>query len=1438
MKKSRLAIVALLVALGASNAHAAGYTVSDYAGTNDNGTLRKALSNLSSGGSGSGNTITFANNAGEISLSNDLTEINKGVSFISNYNVRISSSSLTGSSLFRIGDNSPSISISPNLDLYAQGQNDVKTIFGKRSINISGDLGGNYEAQTQSGNGAYGILANGSGSQFMGLYYAYDPGNITIGGNLSGAVDAASAASHAYGLRAGGPTEYGLFNFRVAGDITLHGNLSGEVTATVVDDHAYGLYAQGGRGSASGSITIDGDLSGSIMATATEGNNAYGLYARGTSLNLSKDFLSGNGIKTGTLSLGALSGEVTVTAAGSDAYGLKAGDLGVSPDGIDELTDLLSLVDYAPGNIVLGGDLSGVIDVEAIEGSNAFGLYAAGDIDIQGSFSGQPTAQPLEADGDGDQTSTGLIRVKAGQDHAYGMAAFGNISIGGEAAGLIGADAGGDNAAGIYAVTGNVSIDGSYSGGIGVNTGGSDVYGIQAGKDISIGGSYSGIIAATAIGSDAYGMKAGGSILVGDGSTMTGDFSGSVHVLSGESNAFGLFAANDIKVGGSFLSAGVADLAKVGVKDSGYSDIDISGSGDFITGITALNNIEVGVDFANTVSVSAGGNVASGIFAGNNINVGNDFSASVSATAGGDVATGIFAGDDIEVGNELSATVRADAGGSVATGILALGNIETGGDLSGKVITKAGGNAALGISSGNDVLIGKDLSGKIITKAGGTGASGILALNNIQIGNDLSGKVITIADGNLAAGLSAGDDIEIAGELSGKIISIAKGDGDGFDSFGIGAFGLGALGGIYGATPDESLDISGTVLAKANIGAAGIVAFGPMNLDITGTVAGIDTFIDGENLGFSVLSGSLLTSDNVADKVTVREYGELIGSVNLGAGDDEMTVEDQAIISSVPMLNGGTTLDLQNSENDVLTFDGWTGTLGDVVINWEKIDVLNNSDVDLGKSKVIMTLADGLQEYEAQLLQPVNMTIDETSAVRAKGNSPGNYVLVGNLSLAGKLDLMDDAEDDWFHPTSNYSGSGELWLDADLSLSDRTSDERLIVGNDVTGSTTVMLNNTSNVVGVTEGDGIEIVTVGGQTASNAFVLGNPNDFGPFAVEINQGSSDENWYLQSPGYREEAAVLQAVTPFMEHLGYESIMKFHERRAYGWFRYDEGEQEAYWVRLTGSKYRLGMEGDAASELEGYTGWFQIGADLYADGNEDTRFNIGVFAGAGYGEADVAGLRSDKAGELSQTAYGLGAYMTLHQRGAWYLDAVAQAIYNDLSIDYLTEAKQKPDAWSWLASIETGGCIGLGDSFRLQPQAQLVYQHTDGIDLQTLVGEVNIEDHEGLQGRLSLTGIAGACKNDTNPFFEVTLIRDFSESSKVVYQGNAELDPSFDHEAVELASNPEKWFLGGAVGLSREVSEKNDLGYYVKLGALYGMDSLDSYSYSLMAGLRKTF
>ncbi|MEI7824007.1 MAG: autotransporter outer membrane beta-barrel domain-containing protein [Chlorobiaceae bacterium] len=377
----------------------------------------------------------------------------------------------------------------------------------------------------------------------------------------------------------------------------------------------------------------------------------------------------------------------------------------------------------------------------------------------------------------------------------------------------------------------------------------------------------------------------------------------------------------------------------------------------------------------------------------------------------------------------------------------------------------------------------------------------------------------------------------------------------------------------------------------------------------------------------------------------------------------------------------------------------------------------------------------------------------------------------------------------------------------------------------------------------TEGDGIEIVTVGGTSTDNAFVLGNPNDFGPFAVDIARGISlgnTESWFVVSPGYREEAAVLQAVTPFVEKLGYESVPRFHERRSYFWFPNKNTEQEAFWVRDYGSKFRLGLSGDAATRVDGYSGGMQVGTDIAAGGTKDNRHNFGLYAGVGYMQGDVAGLRSDTAGKLNDTALSIGLYATQHAPDKHFIEAAVQGSYHNLSIDYLTEPKKDVNLWSMLASLETGVSIPLSPCFKLQPQAQLMYQHTNGFDISTsqLSGNVSIADHDGLQGRLGFTGMFKSCEHNYNPFFELNLIKDFSEENRVTYAMNSLSDMRYAKDSVTLSSSPETLFLGGAIGISRNVSEKNNLSYFLKAEAMYGLDGLGSYDYKLIAGLRKTF
>ena len=117
-----------------------------------------------------------------------------------------------------------------------------------------------------------------------------------------------------------------------------------------------------------------------------------------------------------------------------------------------------------------------------------------------------------------------------------------------------------------------------------------------------------------------------------------------------------------------------------------------------------------------------------------------------------------------------------------------------------------------------------------------------------------------------------------------------------------------------------------------------------------------------------------------------------------------------------------------------------------------------------------------------------------------------------------------------------------------------------------------------------------------------------------------------------------------------------------------------------------------------------------------------------------------------------------------------------------------------------------------------------------LSTLIGNATIESHDGLRARIGLTGTFTGTGAPFNPFFEINLIKDFSDESRVVYAADNSI----------LNSKPETTQLGGAVGISSaKANKKESVAYYAKVGALYGMDGgRNSYDYTLMAGITKAF
>ncbi|MFZ4524190.1 MAG: Ig-like domain-containing protein [Chlorobium sp.] len=374
-------------------------------------------------------------------------------------------------------------------------------------------------------------------------------------------------------------------------------------------------------------------------------------------------------------------------------------------------------------------------------------------------------------------------------------------------------------------------------------------------------------------------------------------------------------------------------------------------SGDIIvTGETIVVGLGAGVEYIATIdqqlpvlSADAG-----------NFTITNDFSGQVTVTSAYGFAFGVFAIQNLTIGRGVTDTAvitvtvtEESPDDGVAIG--AMNDLVINGDMAGTLRTTATEAGGIGSGSGS-VRLGA-LSGTI-TVDGVNLANGIKA-QSITITDSLSGDIAVDASRSDAEGLeSRSGDLIIGGDLSGKVTVHAQSEAYGLKSsqaMMIGAlsgdisatsednlaFGLWANGELHGGTATEMLTISGIVSAVGRNIAAGIVAGGAMNLNISGTVSGGTT--DMNDAAYSILSTTNGTdSAEVSDQVTVTGTGKLVGYVNLGAGDDSMTLQAGADVTGVVLFDGGSGTDrLVLSGNAVVDLDAQS----DKVRNFEIIDL-------------------------------------------------------------------------------------------------------------------------------------------------------------------------------------------------------------------------------------------------------------------------------------------------------------------------------------------------------------------------------------------------------------------------------------------------------------------------------------------------------------------
>lgn len=389
----------------------------------------------------------------------------------------------------------------------------------------------------------------------------------------------------------------------------------------------------------------------------------------------------------------------------------------------------------------------------------------------------------------------------------------------------------------------------------------------------------------------------------------------------------------------------------------------------------------------------------------------------------------------------------------------------------------------------------------------------------------------------------------------------------------------------------------------------------------------------------------------------------------------------------------------------------------------------------------------------------------------------------------------------------NYIGiNGQIGLNTFLGNDASPSDRLVINGGNASGSSPLLIANTTGLGDLTVGNGILVVDAqnGGTTNPGTFSLGRPVVAGPYEYSLYRSSVDasgpDNWYLRSeitptppgpgpspapiPDYRREVSLYTALPAMGLIYGRTIIDSLHER--IGELRPLEMpavvEERTIWCKNPEKNFRctttvrLPPEAIAAGRSYASMGWariigrhgsqdgggifrsgpnfdydifaFQAGLDLYRAVNSDgSRDHAGVYGAIGRIRGDVTHFNGIKAGTNTIDGYTLGAYWTHFGASGWYLDGVVQGTWFDAEADSKRLLpKLKRDGFGFGASLEGGYPIALGGGWTIEPQAQLVYQtlvNGSGHDGAALV---RTSDVESLAGRVGARLAKGWALDDS--------------------------------------------------------------------------------------------
>jgi len=904
-----------------------------------------------------------------------------------------------------------------------------------------------------------------------------------------------------------------------------------------------------------------------------------------------------------------------------------------------------------------------------------------------------------------------------------------------------------------------------------------DAFYIRSNGDLSFVDDNASVISGAGGGIDIANTGAGSLTVTSNGS-IAGNSLGGIYASTAAAGTTATITTNNVTAAGGH---GIW-LSHYGAGDARISVNNATASG---TGILVQNN------GSGTTGITVTGDVTGTGDKGIHVQNGANTTGSEIDAGAGDVSGGTWG---ILVQNSGSGPVEINSTGTVTGGFDGIRVDQNGGitsDLTINVNNVSGGSNGIWIpvngagaqGATNITVTGTatgDSNAGVSVTTGGTSTGLNLNVNNASGGgrgvhavNNGVGAVEVISAGTLTGGI---DGLRVDNSSASTDVTVTVNDTRGDDFSGVAvfnsgtgsttitstgeAFGGGAgYAGIYavneGSTTDLTIDAvdtrgNGNGIFASNLGT------GATTVISSGTASGgaAKAGIHAEAFG----TGLTVTSNNATggtDGIYTEYHGTgttTITSTGLAEGGS----------AGIRALSAGTAISIANSG----TVRNTSGGSADLAIYANGPSQITNTGLITGTVDLISTLGNTVNNsgtwntaggYNWFGTLTTSNRLDNTDTIVAANDSTTSqhtvFNNVGTFNNGGLLTMGDQHAGDRTTIVGNYVGQGGTVV-LDTALGDDSSlTDRLVISGNATGATTLAIRNAGGL-GARTNDGIEVVTVGGTSETDAFRLASAVAAGAYDYNLNMGgvSGANNWYLRSTGLLNAEAQTTAVYAGALSNFAQATLGTLQQRTGNRIWSDGGSQatdlksadagsviygQGAWGRVAGLHSSYDPEEGSAYTQD--IGFFQAGYEGVAHETLNGQLALGAYATMGRSRASVDVTRDSVTGaarsngEITSNGYGLGINATWLGNAGLYADAIGQVTWYDST---LSSKNDDSSGWASALSLEFGQRFDLETGWSVVPQAQLSWTHVDFSSFTDTQGNrVALDDGDSLLGRMGV-------------------------------------------------------------------------------------------------------